>query len=136
MSLLWFEYPREAKKDYVSLLGSLRTQITFRNTTACLPVKRRLRNECRNSILFYILYVTTIDSALVSPTSFHGETSSGVAKCLGPVITYPGLNFNPGSFFFLSKALSRIIFSILFRVSNHQIVGKENFKNLKTKFAF
>ena len=42
------------------------------------------------------------------------------------VITNPGLNFNPECFIFLSKALSRIIFSILFRVSNHQIVGKEN----------
>ena len=30
-----------------------------------------------------------------------------------------GLNFNPGFFFSLSKALSWIIFSILFRVSNH-----------------
>ena len=28
-------------------------------------------------------------------------------------------------FIFLSKALSRVNFSILFRVSNHQIVGKE-----------
>ena len=35
----------------------------------------------------------------------------------------PGLNFNPGFFIFLSKALSRIIFFILFRVSNYQIVG-------------
>ena len=43
-----------------------------------------------------------------------------------PVSANPGLNFNPGFFIFLSKALSRIIFSILFRVSNHQIVGKEN----------
>ena len=43
-----------------------------------------------------------------------------------PVIAKPGLNFNPGFFFFLSKALSWIIFSIIFRVSNHQIVGKEN----------
>ena len=80
-----------------------------------------------------------MDSALVSPTSFRGETSSGVAKCLGPVITYPGLNFNPGLFFFLSKAISRIIFAILFRVSSHQIVSKENLKSkfgLKTKFAF
>ena len=49
-----------------------------------------------------------------------------------PVSTNPGLNFNPGFFFFLSKALSRIIFSIIFRVSNHQIVGKEN----STGFAF
>ena len=49
-----------------------------------------------------------------------------------PVSTNPGLNFNLGFFFFLSKALSQIIFSILFRVSNHQIVGKEN----ETEFAF
>ena len=50
---------------------------------------------------------------------------------LGPVVRTPvsadlGLNFNPGFFFFSLKALSRIIFYILFRVSNHQIVGKEN----------
>ena len=36
------------------------------------------------------------------------------------------LNFNPGFFIFLSKALSQIIFSFLFRVSNYQIVAKEN----------
>ena len=36
------------------------------------------------------------------------------------------LNVNPGFFFFLSKALSRIIFSILLRVSSHQVLGKEN----------
>ena len=50
---------------------------------------------------------------------------------LGPVVRTPvsansGLNSNLGFFIFLSKALSRIIFSFLFRVSNHQIVGKEN----------
>ena len=49
----------------------------------------------------------------------------------GPVVrttvsTYPGLNFNPGFFFFLSKALYRIVFSVLFNVSYHKIVGKEN----------
>ena len=32
----------------------------------------------------------------------------------------------PGFFFFSSKALSQIIFSIFFSISNHQIVGKEN----------
>ena len=37
-----------------------------------------------------------------------------------------GLNFNPGLFFFSSKAFSRKIFSILFRVFNHQIVDKKN----------
>ena len=49
----------------------------------------------------------------------------------GPVVRTPvranlRLNFNPGFFFLLSKALSRIIFFILFRVSSHQIVGREN----------
>ena len=49
----------------------------------------------------------------------------------GPVVwmlvsAKPGLNFNPCFFFFLSKALSQIIFSIFFSTSNHQIVGKEN----------
>ena len=55
----------------------------------------------------------------------------------GPVVRMlvsanPGLNFNPDLFLFLSKALSRVLFFILFRVSNHQIVGKENL----TEFAF
>ena len=44
----------------------------------------------------------------------------------------PGLNFNSDFFSFLSKALSRIIFSIFFSLSNHQIVGKEN----STELAF
>ena len=43
-----------------------------------------------------------------------------------PVSANPGLNFNPGFCFFLSRALSGIVFSVLFRVSSHQIVGKEN----------
>ena len=57
---------------------------------------------------------------------------------LGPVVqrlisANPGLNLNLGFFFFFcSKAFSRIIFSILFKASNHQIVGKNN----KTEFAF
>ena len=43
-----------------------------------------------------------------------------------PIIANPRLYFNPSFVFFLSKALSRKILSILFRVSYHQIVGKEN----------
>ena len=43
-----------------------------------------------------------------------------------PVSANPGLNFNPGFLFLLSRALSRIVFSVLFIVSSHQIVGKEN----------
>ena len=49
-----------------------------------------------------------------------------VPVVLTPVSANLGLNFNLGFFFLLSKAVSRIIFSILFRVSNHQIVGEEN----------
>ena len=47
----------------------------------------------------------------------------------------PGLNFNLGFFFVVvvqKHWFSRIIFFILFRASNHQIVGKKN----KTEFAF
>ena len=43
-----------------------------------------------------------------------------------PVSANPGLNFNPGLFFFSSKALSLKIFSILFKVANRQIVDKKN----------
>ena len=43
-----------------------------------------------------------------------------------PVSANPGLNFNPGLFFFSSKAFSLKIFSILFRVANRQIVDKKN----------
>ena len=54
-----------------------------------------------------------------------------VKKAQGPVVrrpisANPGLNFNPSLFFFSSKAFSRTIFSILFRVANHQIVDKKN----------
>ena len=38
----------------------------------------------------------------------------------------PRLNFSPGFFFFYQKRSLRIIFSIFFRVSNHQIVAKES----------
>ena len=44
-----------------------------------------------------------------------------------PVSANPGLNFNPRFFFYVSKALSGITFFILFRVSNHEIVRKENY---------
>ena len=77
----------------------------------------------------------------VEPRS-SSRLSSILLSCLyfihlGPVVRRPvsanlGLNFNPGFFLLLSKALSQIIFTILFRVSNHQIVGKEN----KTEYDF
>ena len=52
-----------------------------------------------------------------------------------PISVNPGLNYNPGFFFFCSKALSQLIFSFLLRVSkndNNQIVDKKNL----TEFAF
>ena len=93
------------------LLGScsLKKQPSFRNATTGSPAKWRLKNERRNSILkmrhypdlgnasdwschanqpirstTHIWVVTHHqygNSALVSKTSFRGETSSGVAKC-------------------------------------------------------
>ena len=53
-----------------------------------------------------------------------------------PVSANPGLNFNPGFFFFLSKALFRIIFSILFWVSNHQIIAKRIKLNLLFRLSY
>ena len=43
-----------------------------------------------------------------------------------PVSANPRLNFNPGLFFFSSKAFSQKNFSILFRVGNNQVVDKKN----------
>ena len=44
----------------------------------------------------------------------------------------PGLNFNPSSFFFCSKAFSRIILPIHFIAPSHQIEDNKN----ETEFAF
>ena len=43
----------------------------------------------------------------------------------GRVVQRP-VSANPDLFFFLSKAFSQKIFSILLRVTNHQIVDKKN----------
>ena len=53
-----------------------------------------------------------------------------------PISANPGLNFNLGFFFFCSKVFYRIIFSILFRASNHQIAGKKNKMNLLFKLSY
>ena len=76
--------------------------------------------------LTLILYIS------IRKFDFGPETLPGLSRNgpQGPVVrtpvsANPELNFNPDFFFFLSKALSRIIFSFLFRASSHQIVGKE-----------
>ena len=83
-------------------LTSLRKQPTFGDATTGFPAKWRLfsvRNERRNSILLLICWIKSARpirsttqiwvmtrhqcgiSALVSHTSFGGETSGSVAKC-------------------------------------------------------
>ena len=75
------------------------------------------------------------------PTIVSGKSLLGTRRFVAigqglvdrrPISANPGLNFNPGLFFFSSKAFSRTIFSIIFRVANHQIVDKKN----ETEFAF
>ena len=43
-----------------------------------------------------------------------------------PISANPGLNLNLVFFFLFSKAFFRIIFSILFRASNHPTVDEKN----------
>ena len=81
----------------------------------------------------FLGYVTTIFTRKVGvPVEFHVLGPVGRT----PVSANPGLNFNPGFVFFLSKALPRIIFSILFGVSNHQILGKKNSSKFLLKFSY
>ena len=44
----------------------------------------------------------------------------------GRLALNPGVEFNPGFFFFCSKAFPWLIFSVIFRASNHQLVDKKN----------
>ena len=121
--------------------------------THCVGAERIL---LWNNTFHYIRYVSWIPTAyqqslhieqvilcktclfsFASVLAEYSKIDSTQLKLQGPVVrrpisTNPGLNFNLGFFFFCSKAFSRIIFSILFRASNHQIVGKKN----KTEFAF
>ena len=45
------------------------------------------------------------------------------------------LGFNPGFFFLCSKAFSQIIFSVIFRASNHQLVDKKNSNEMLFKLS-
>ena len=52
-------------------------------------------------------------------------------QCIGRVIQKLEQNLNPralnpGLFFLCSKAFSRIIFSVIFRVSDHQLLDENN----------
>ena len=72
-----------------------------------------------------------------SRVSFFTRAHANFALHQGPVVrtpvsANPGLILIRGSFSFYQKHSLRIIFSVLFRVSSHQIVGKENL----TEFGF
>ena len=66
--------------------------------------------------------------------SIHGKELGPVVR--RPISVNPGLNFNPGFFFFRSKTISRIIFSSLFIESNHQIVDKFDDFSAKLNLLF
>ena len=105
---------------YFSVLFPLEYEISrkIRNIATCI---RNIRVQWKPSIIFH--------SVLKVSNTVHCNLGPVVWR---PISANPRLDFNPALFFFLSKALSRIIFSILFRVSNHQIVDKKS----STEFAF
>ena len=85
------------------------THVTENLTLHCIP-----KQSIKNIYIDIYIYLHTKYDNIQGPVVWM------------PVSANPGLNFNLGLFFFSSKALSRIIFYILFRVPNHQIIGKEN----------
>ena len=60
--------------------------------------------------------------------SEHQQRLSWAQLFEGRLALNPGFKFNPGFFFLCSKAFFRIIFSVILRASNHQLVhvGKKN----------
>ena len=74
-----------------------------------------------SQILIRLIVIYPVDSAI---QRLNNRGQGPVVRT--PVCANPGFNFNPGFFSFLLKALFQIISSILFRVSNHQFLGKEN----------
>ena len=89
-----------------------------------LPLFRPTGCSWRSAALKVELLQNCVRSALTLPWEQSFDSQGPVVRT--PVSANPGLKFNQGFFFFLSKALSRIISSILFRVSSHQTVGKDN----------
>ena len=84
------------------------------------------------SIATKVIALSRLSHTNVLP-SFFSTRRPGLLGPVGrrPIIAKPKLKFNPGSFFFFSKAFYWIISSFLFRASNHQIVDKQN----KTEFS-
>ena len=80
-------------------------------------------------------------SDLTTPQPCKSGVFEKSPKILGPVVrrlisAIPGLNFNLGLFFFSSKAFSRTIFSILFRVANPKLLTKRIKLNMLFKLSY
>ena len=93
------------------------------------------RRGCTRLLLYFNTnkphsFFCRITVVLENRRSSQGGGGGGDAHSLHPPprsAPDPGLNFNPGSFFFCLKAFSRILFSIFFLgESNHQIVDGKN----------
>ena len=95
---------------------------------------------------YYFLLKDTAENLCVAIVGHKLNLFKNVTQCYlpGPVVrrpisANPGLNFNLGFFFFFffcSKAFSRIIFSILYSASNHQIVSKRNTTEFDLKLSY
>ena len=118
-----------------------RSRIVLAVLEVALSILICLTSILDNLLVIYVVHNESTPKSLTtySPTTWHCWPLYGIDKhaLLGsvvrrPISANPWLNFNLGFFFFCSKGFSRIIFSILFRASNHQIVGKKN----NTEFAF
>ena len=86
---------------------------------------------CLNIHFFCFIHLFTSSSPYRKDQFAVSYFYTSLIVLMGPVVRRPisanlGLNFNPGLFFLSSKAFSRTIFSILFRVTNHQIVDIKN----------
>ena len=90
-----------------------------RNTTG---VMHKYDLIIRSKELSGLLSQKTIEQIQVSVAALRGQG----AVVRRPISAFPGLNFNPGFFIPLFKSPFWTIFSILFRVFNHQIIDKRN----------
>ena len=93
----------------------------FKIITAWKPFSLADSNNKFVDIRWNIVYLNSTDW---SPYIFFKISWEKLIKDQGPVVrrpisANPGLNFNPGFFFFCSKAFSQIIFPIPFTASTH-----------------
>ena len=89
------------------------SHITFRDCRVHIFFDNLSRNICVSNMGYCLEIYTGI--AEVRAQLFKGRLALN-----------PGLNLTPVSFFLCSKVFSGIIFSVIFRASNHEPVDKKN----------